>query len=296
MAQSIFEEKDSNRAFLSEYDPLFLQLLQNAERVFCADPNTILIKLRQFSEAIAQEVTARSGVEFDAQTTQADLLYKLNRELGFELQVRELLHILCIEGNKTTHQFKTLHRESLDGLKVARALAVWFHQAFDQAGTQFKAGLFIALADPSSQLQQLHQDIEKLKAELEQANVQLGTSQKLHELVAQAKAAHEALALAMDEEAKHLVQQAALHEAVLKRQQQEYEAKIQQLQQHSFNPSLRKRLERLAKQLVPEVVVDRAFVRNYFANDGGAKRFNLVLEGQLDTVLVELCETLWQAC
>ena len=53
--------------------------------------------------------------------------------------------------------------------------------------------------------------------------------------------------------------------------------------------------ERLAKQLVHEVVVDREFVNNCFANDGGAKRLNVVLDNQLDTVLSELGETLWQA-
>ena len=231
MAQSIFEKNDSNFAFLSEYDPLFLQLAQTAERAFSADPNTTLIKLRQFAEAIAQEVAARSGVAFDEQITQADLLYKLNRELGFDPSVRELFHILRIEGNKATHQFKTQHKEALDGLKVARALAIWFHQAFGKVGTQFNPGPFIAPADPSSQLRQLQQDIEKLKAELNQANVQLDSNQQLHDLVAKEKAEYEALALAMDEEAKHLAQQAALHEAALKQQQQDYEAKIQQLQQ-----------------------------------------------------------------
>ena len=231
MTQPVLTANQSNFAFLSEYDPLFLQLAQSAERAFSADPNTTLIKLRQFAEAIAQEVAARSGIAFDEQTTQADLLYKLNRELGFDPSVRELFHILRIEGNKATHQFKTQHKEALDGLKVARALAVWFHQAFGKAGTQFKAGPFIAPADPSSQLRQLQQDIEKLKADLNQANVQLDSSQQLHELVAKEKAEYEALALAMDEEAKQLAQQAALHEAALRQQQQEYEAKIQQLQQ-----------------------------------------------------------------
>ncbi|MBE0482039.1 MAG: type I restriction-modification system endonuclease [Bacterioplanes sp.] len=231
MTQPANSANHSNFAFLSEYDPLFLQLAQSAERAFSADPNTTLIKLRQFAEAIAQEVAARAGVVFDEQTTQADLLYKLNRELSFEPQVRELFHILRIEGNKATHQFKTQHREALDGLKVARALAVWFHQAFGNAGTGFKPGPFVAPTDPSSQLRQLQLDIEKLKSELGEANVQLDSSQQLHELVAQEKAEYEALALAMDEEAKQLAQQAALHEAALKQQQQDYEAKIQQLQQ-----------------------------------------------------------------
>lgn len=231
MTQPVSSANQSNFAFLSEYDPLFLQLAQSAERAFSADPNTTLIKLRQFAEAIAQEVAARSGVLFDQQTSQADLLYKLNRELGFESQVRELFHILRIEGNKATHQFKTQHREALDGLKVARALAIWFHQAFGSAGTQFKAGPFIAPTDPSSQLRQLQLDIEKLRAELGQANVQLGSSQQLNQLVAQEKAEYEALALAMDQEAKSYAQQVASHEAALKQQQQDYESKLLQLQQ-----------------------------------------------------------------
>jgi len=231
MTQPALSVNQSNFDFLSEYDPLFLQLAHSAERVFSADPNTTLIKLRQFAEAIAQEVAARSGVAFDEQTTQADLLYKLNRELSFDPSVRELFHILRIEGNKATHQFKTQHKEALDGLKVARALAVWFHQAFGKVGTQFKPGPFVAPADPSCQLRQLQQDIEQLKADLNQANVQLDSSQQLHDLVAKEKEEYEALALAMDEEAKQLAQQASLHEAALKQQQQDYEAKIQQLQQ-----------------------------------------------------------------
>lgn len=231
MTQPANHATHTNFAFLSEYDPLFLQLAQSAERAFSADPNTTLIKLRQFAEAIAQEVAARSGIVFDDQTKQTELLYKLNRELGFEPQVRELFHILRIEGNKATHQFKTQHREALDGLKVARALAIWFHQSFGCTGTQFKAGPFIAPADPSSQLRQLQLDIEKLKAELGHANVQLGSSQQLNELVAQEKTEYEALALAMDQEAKSYAQQAALHEAALKQQQQDYETKILQLQQ-----------------------------------------------------------------
>ena len=89
MTQPVLTANQSNFVFLNEYDPLFLQLAQSAERAFSADPNTTLIKLRQFAEAIAQEVAARSGVVFDEQTTQADLLYKLNRELGFDPSVRE---------------------------------------------------------------------------------------------------------------------------------------------------------------------------------------------------------------
>jgi type I restriction enzyme R subunit len=64
--------------------------------------------------------------------------------------------------------------------------------------------------------------------------------------------------------------------------------------QHDWNPNQRKWLERLAKQLVHEAVIDKEFVNQRFADQGGAKRFDSVLDDQLDTILDELNEYLWQ--
>ncbi len=55
----------SNFDFLTEHDPVFFQLAFAAEQLFSADPNTTLIKLRQLGEALAQDLAARSGIEFD---------------------------------------------------------------------------------------------------------------------------------------------------------------------------------------------------------------------------------------
>mgnify|MGYP006194522521 CR=1 FL=1 len=76
--------ESSNFVFLSEHDPVFFQLASSAERVFASDPNTTLIKLRQLGEAMAQDLASRAGIEFDANTTQSDLLYKLSREIQLE--------------------------------------------------------------------------------------------------------------------------------------------------------------------------------------------------------------------
>ena len=122
----------SNFYFLAEHDVLFLELAQAAERAFTSDPNTTLIKLRQLGEALAQHIAVLAGIEFDEQTTQADLLYKINRELKLEPVVRELFHTLRVEGDKATHQFKTQHKEAISGLVVARKLAIWIHQSFGQ--------------------------------------------------------------------------------------------------------------------------------------------------------------------
>jgi type I restriction enzyme R subunit len=228
---SFDKRTSSNFDFLIEHGELLVQLASAAEHAFAGDPNTTLIKLRQLGEAIAQHIAALSGIEFDEQTTQADLLYRLNRELLLEPTVRELFHFLRIEGNKATHQFTTRHKEAMDGLKVARLLAVWFHQSFGKAGTGFKPGPFVPLQDPSSQLRQLQADIERLKHDLKRASVELDSSQQLNQLIAQEKAEYEALALAMDEESRAKAQEAEAHEQALAQQRKDYEQKIQALQQ-----------------------------------------------------------------
>jgi len=63
--------------------------------------------------------------------------------------------------------------------------------------------------------------------------------------------------------------------------------------QHNWTPNQRKWLERLAKQLVHEVIIDRDFVNSRFADDGGAKQMDKILNSQLDTVLDELNDTIW---
>ncbi|WP_305906575.1 type I restriction-modification system endonuclease [Methylomarinum sp. Ch1-1] len=222
--------ESANFGFLAEHDPLFVQIASSAEKAFSSDPNTTLIKLRQLGEALAQHIAALAGIEFNEQTSQNDLLYRLNRELKFEPVVRELFHTLRVEGNKATHQFKTQHKEALACLKVARTLSIWFHQSFGKSGTAFKAGSFIPPPDPSRQLRQLQNEIERLKHDLTETNIQLDSSQQLNDLIAKEKEEFEALALAMDEESRQLAEQAKAHEEDLKAQQQEYEQKLKALQ------------------------------------------------------------------
>lgn len=90
------------------------------------------------------------------------------------------------------------------------------------------------------------------------------------------------------------IRQAALDEALVPFEQRVKQAMLRIYSEHSWNPNQRKWLERLAKQLVHEAVIDKTFVNHRFADQGGAKRFNSVLDDQLDTILDELNEYLWQ--
>lgn len=227
-----FPSTSSNFAFLAEHDPIFLQLASSAEQVFAADPNTTLIKLRQFGEALAQDLAARAGVEFDGMTSQADLLYKLQRQIQLDAQVREMFHILRIEGNKATHQFRTRHRDAMDGLKLARALAIWFHQSFGKAGTAFKPGPFIPPSDPSQALRSLQEEISQLRAELSSKDSALASNQQLAELIAQEKEQYAVLAEQMDAEARTYQNLAEEQAKVLERVQNEFEQRLQALHKH----------------------------------------------------------------
>ena len=172
----------SNFAFLQEHDAVFLQLASTAEQVFASDPNTTLIKLRQLGEALAQDLASRAGGAFDANTTQSDLLYKLSREIQLDQNIRSLFHTLRVEGNRANHEFRTQHREAMDGLKVARALAIWYHQSFGKNTQAFKPGAFVTPADPSTPLRDLQSQIEQLKAQLSESSLQLESNQQLADL------------------------------------------------------------------------------------------------------------------
>ncbi|RBK95327.1 type I restriction-modification system endonuclease, partial [Xanthomonas oryzae pv. oryzae] len=193
---------DSNFSFLQEHDPVFFKLASMAEQVFASDPNTTLIKLRQFAEALAQDLAGRAGILHDQRTTQADLIYQLARELRLDRRIQELFHVLRVEGNKATHGFTTQHREAMDGLKVARDLAVWYHRAFGRNTADFKAGAFVPPKDPAAPLRDVQAEVHRLKAELDTARQQHDQSQALAELKSSEAKLNAELAEAMDIEAR----------------------------------------------------------------------------------------------
>jgi len=89
------------------------------------------------------------------------------------------------------------------------------------------------------------------------------------------------------------IRQAALGEALLPFDQRVAQAMQKIYAKHPWTPVQRKWLDRLAKQLTRELVIDHAFVNDAFANDGGAKQLDKLLGGQLVGVMDALAEGLW---
>ncbi|MCU7802474.1 MAG: hypothetical protein KZQ92_02355 [Candidatus Thiodiazotropha sp. (ex Lucinoma borealis)] len=84
------------------------------------------------------------------------------------------------------------------------------------------------------------------------------------------------------------IRQAALGEALIPFEQRVQSAMTKIYSLHSWTPVQRKWLNRLSKQLVHEVVLDKQFINDLPAFQGGVEQLNKVVGSQLDSVLDEL--------
>ncbi|HYP84958.1 type I restriction-modification system endonuclease [Variovorax sp.] len=89
------------------------------------------------------------------------------------------------------------------------------------------------------------------------------------------------------------IRQAALGDAL-----RPFEARVSEAMTHIYTlakwtPVQRRWLDRLAKQLTHEVVLERNFVNRAFSQDGGAGQLDKILGEKLDDVLTGLAEHLW---
>lgn len=154
-----------NFGFMRSYEPQFDRLGALAERYFSDDPNTCLIKLRQFTELLAQEVAARSGLFTSAEEPQSDLLRRLKAERAAPGPVMDLFHQVRIAGNRATHDGTDDHGLALTTLKLTHQLAVWFHRSFGrQVG--FNPGPFVPPSPPADSSEPLKEELEQLRSAL----------------------------------------------------------------------------------------------------------------------------------
>ena len=105
-----------NFGFLAKRYPQLEQIGARSERYFSDDPIVSLITIRQFGEALAQLVAARSGLYTDANEPQSDLLRRLRIDGNYPSNVLDLFRQLRKDGNAATHHHTGNHaNESVDG-------------------------------------------------------------------------------------------------------------------------------------------------------------------------------------
>jgi len=153
-----------------------------AERYFPDDPNTSLLKLRQFGELLAQLVAAQMG-EFLPEEGQWDLLRRLRGQGLLPQEIAQLFNEVRRAGNAASHERRGDHRAALSTLKISWQLGLWYHRTFAEPG--YRAGPFIPPAAPID-------ESEELRGELDRLAQALATYQVTHGEIVQRLTATEA--------------------------------------------------------------------------------------------------------
>jgi type I restriction enzyme R subunit len=153
-----------NFAFLAAHDDHLVALGTLAERFFADDPNTCLLKLRQFAELLAQRAAANAGIYSTYEENQVDLLGRLRSRGIVSREVADLFHGVRKAGNAANHSLTGDHREALHQLRIARELAIWFHRAFG-GNPKFSPGPFVPPPDPAKETDALRAELDRLREE-----------------------------------------------------------------------------------------------------------------------------------
>lgn len=197
-----------NFGFLEIHDPQLVRLGALAERYFTDDPNTCLIKLRQFGELLAQLIAANVGM-YDHEARQIDLMRRLRDKGILKGKVYDLFDQLRLAGNDATHAFADDQRTALSNLKYARQLGIWFHRV-NTKNPDFHPGSFVPPQNPAVETQALKQELEQLRAELQASR----TAAELAQITAQQEAQRRISAEELAKEAS-AQKQAALNHLVI---------------------------------------------------------------------------------
>lgn len=154
----------SNFVFLRTREPQLFRLGALAERYFGDDPNTCSIKLRQLAELAAQLSASRFGLNVEPSDNLADVLRRLKFERNLPREIGDLFHTLRIVGNRAAHDNAHDHASALNGLKLARQLAIWYFRTFHDPSE--KLGPFRPPAQPQDATEPLLKELERLKSAL----------------------------------------------------------------------------------------------------------------------------------
>lgn len=137
-----------------------------AERYFPDDPNTSLMKLRQFGELLAQNIAAQVGEYDDPTITQYDLLNNLRDKKVLPYEVYKLFGDLRRSGNKAVHDLDGNHAQTLAHMKISWQLGLWFYRSFKNKDFKPLSPLIPPRA-PKDETAELKAELERLQAALD---------------------------------------------------------------------------------------------------------------------------------
>jgi len=234
-----------NFGFLHAHDPWLTTYAARAERYVFDDPNTTLLKLRQFAELLARHVAAFHTIDTTGNDLR-DVIAVIRRRRLAPRDVTELFDQLRLRGNEAAHHERP-HRAdtgndrriALAGLITAYKLAEWFQQTF--IDPDFDPGPYKPPPYPRDVEEALRTELDALREDAARYQQELAESQgqitELDRIRAELQQhAEEAQAASRADRTLLVVAQQA-HEQE-KAEREAYERRLQELQkQASFLPA-----------------------------------------------------------
>lgn len=247
-----------NFDFLHPHSPQLVKLGVLAERYFHDDPPGSLGKLRLFGEFLAKEIAAQHALLPAGQPSFDDILRSLKARGIIPRDVADYFYHLKRAGNAALHENSGSAGEALHGLKIARALGIWYHKSY--AGNPgFKAGPFVPPAPPADATDRLREEIADLKKAVRQSSDAAAKARLAAQLAEEEKAS---LAASVEAEAE----QRAFWEQYAAETEESLQAAAQELAETqakaaSAPPQQLELLARLGAEQAQEIEIDEATTR-----------------------------------
>ena len=158
------EALSANFEFLKVIDAQLFRLAAQGERYFRTDPNTCVVKLRQYAELMAKDVGARAGLLPNQDIEFSAVLGAVGRAGYAPRQALDLFHFLRRAGNEAVHDGRDDFAIALNALKVARQLGVWYARSYG-GQPSLPSGAFTPPPAPLDPAAALREELARLKAE-----------------------------------------------------------------------------------------------------------------------------------
>ncbi|MCC9608088.1 type I restriction-modification system endonuclease [Blastopirellula sp. JC732] len=218
-----------NFSFLGLFDDVLVRHAALAERYVFDDPNSALIKLRQFAELLADHCAAFSGIAVMERDSLLDTINKLRDGRVCNYEVAQVFHQLRKSGNDAAHANAGDRREALQQLRMAHKLAIWFYASFS-GDRSFKRPTFVPPPDPNQAAVDLQVELERLREALAAAQATADGAQASAEEHAQQRQAAEAAAEKAYEDLNAALDLAAETEQQLLAEQAQFREKLKLVQ------------------------------------------------------------------
>ena len=159
-----------NFHFLVEAFPVESEYAVRAERYVFQDPNTSLLKSRQFAEFIAARLML--GAKLDPMVyTFEERVRELRRQSVLDRKTSQYFDEVRRRGNLANHERLSEQKEALAALMAAHQIAIWLYRTFTDPN--FASRAFIPPPKPTDADDELKLELELLRAESETQQAEL---------------------------------------------------------------------------------------------------------------------------